>query len=105
MAQPQLLGPCPTSLSGSAMPTILTSTTDTVDVVVEHEALPFTDALATVLDEIQRVLRSGGLLLRILVHPVEGDDPTALIDTANRLVGILGGALLRQRRRHAARSG
>jgi ubiquinone/menaquinone biosynthesis C-methylase UbiE len=57
---------------------------NTVDVVVEHEALPFTDDPATVLNEIQRVLRPGGLLLRILVHPVNGDDPTALVDTAYR---------------------
>jgi ubiquinone/menaquinone biosynthesis C-methylase UbiE len=56
----------------------------TVDTVVEHEVLPFTDDPATVLDEIQRVLRPGGRLLRLLVHPVDGDDPTSLVDTAYR---------------------
>lgn len=49
-----------------------------VDVVIEHEALPFTTAPSRVLTEIQRVLRPGGYLLRVLLHPLGGDPATAV---------------------------
>jgi SAM-dependent methyltransferase len=63
---------------------------NSVDVIVEHETLSFTDAPAKVIEEVQRVLRPGGLLVRILVHPL-GVDPGASVETAYRATAFASG--------------
>lgn len=63
---------------------------DSIEVVVEHETLPFTDAPTKVMEEILRVLRPGGLLIRILVHPI-GVDPSAQVETVYRATAFANG--------------
>ncbi|MEV0623682.1 HAD-IA family hydrolase [Nonomuraea sp. NPDC050404] len=52
-----------------------------LDAVVEHEALMFTPDPLCAVDETLRVLRPGGTLLRLLVHPL-GPDPVSAIERA-----------------------
>ncbi|WP_237549951.1 class I SAM-dependent methyltransferase, partial [Streptomyces sp. SID1034] len=51
------------------------------DVVVEHEVLQFTADPLLAVDEALRVLRPGGRLVRLLLHP-DGSNPLAGIDDA-----------------------
>ncbi|MFJ4774044.1 HAD-IA family hydrolase [Streptomyces uncialis] len=53
------------------------------DVVVEHEALQFTADPLLAVDEALRVLRPGGRLVRLLLHP-DGPNPLTDIDAAYR---------------------
>ncbi|MFJ2807847.1 HAD-IA family hydrolase [Kitasatospora sp. NPDC087271] len=53
------------------------------DVVVEHEALLFTDDPLAATDQALRVLRPGGQLVRLLLH-AHGDDPAGDLDAAYR---------------------
>ncbi|NJP95435.1 HAD-IA family hydrolase [Nonomuraea sp. FMUSA5-5] len=56
---------------------------NSIDVVVEHEALMFTADPLRAVDEALRVLRPGGTLLRLLVHPL-GQDAVSEVEHAYR---------------------
>ncbi|GAA2254447.1 hypothetical protein GCM10010232_49430 [Streptomyces amakusaensis] len=60
------------------------------DLVVEHEALQFTDDPLLAADEALRVLRPGGRLVRLLLHP-DGPNPLAGIDAAYRRAAFADG--------------
>ncbi|MBD0692481.1 HAD-IA family hydrolase [Streptomyces sp. CBMA123] len=59
------------------------------DAVVEHEALLFTDDPLAATDQALRVLRPGGVLVRLLLH-AHGDDPAADLDAAYRKAAFQG---------------
>jgi putative hydrolase of the HAD superfamily len=60
------------------------------DVVVEHEALQFVADPLLAADEALRVLRPGGRLVRLLLHPA-GPHPLASIDAAYRRAAFADG--------------
>ncbi|MFF5969918.1 class I SAM-dependent methyltransferase [Streptomyces sp. NPDC012769] len=60
------------------------------DVVVEHEALQFAADPLLAADEALRVLRPGGRLVRLLLHPA-GPHPLAGIDAAYRRAAFADG--------------
>ncbi|MGW3184997.1 HAD-IA family hydrolase [Kitasatospora sp. NPDC001119] len=59
------------------------------DVVVEHEALLFTDDPLAATDQALRVLRPGGVFVRLLLH-ARGDDPAADLDAVYRTAAFHG---------------
>ncbi|MFB7781418.1 HAD-IA family hydrolase [Streptomyces vinaceus] len=60
------------------------------DIVVEHEALQFAADPLLAADEALRILRPGGRLVRLLLHPV-GPHPLAGIDAAYRQAAFADG--------------
>ncbi|WP_019061461.1 HAD-IA family hydrolase [Streptomyces prunicolor] len=65
---------------------------NSADVVIEHEVQMFTADPLLAVDEALRILRPGGLLVRLLLHPT-GPDPLAGIDAAYRTAAFADGPL------------
>ncbi|MDQ1031458.1 HAD superfamily hydrolase (TIGR01509 family) [Streptomyces umbrinus] len=65
---------------------------NSADVVIEHEVLQFTADPLLAADEALRILRPGGRLIRLLLHPT-GPDPLTGIDAAYRTAAFADGPL------------
>ncbi|MEV7885146.1 HAD-IA family hydrolase [Streptomyces sp. NPDC002817] len=70
------------------LPFVVNST----DVVIEHEVLQFTADPLLAADEAVRILRPGGRLIRLLLHPT-GPDPLTGIDAAYGTAAFADGPL------------
>jgi ubiquinone/menaquinone biosynthesis C-methylase UbiE len=61
-----------------------------IDVVLEHEVLQFTADPLLAAEEALRILRPGGQLVRILLHPI-GANPLAAVEAAYRTTAFADG--------------